>query len=124
MLTLMQQGGPFMWLMFFILLIILFLSVRNGVLLFMRKEDYSVKAETSLNGIIFWGALSIVIGFLAHFLGLYHAILAISHSTDISPAVIAMGYAQSLLTVLFGMTIFIISAIFWFILRWQYKRLN
>jgi len=124
MLTLMQQGGPFMWLMFFILLIILFLSVRNGVLLFMRKENYSVKAETSLNGIIFWGALSIVIGFLAHFLGLYHAILAISHSTDISPAVIAMGYAQSLLTVLFGMTIFIISAIFWFILRWQYKRLN
>ncbi len=76
-----------------------------------------------INAILFWGIICIVIGFMAHFLGLYQATRAISQATDISPAVVAMGYAQSLVTILFGMLIFMIAAILWFIMRWQHKRL-
>jgi biopolymer transport protein ExbB/TolQ len=120
----MQAGGPFMWLLSLIFLVILYLSVRKGQSVFFKKEAVSVKFETGLNAILFWGVLSIVIGFLAHFMGLYQALLAISRATDVSPAVIAQGYAQSLLTILFGMTIFIVSAVFWFLLRWRYKKIS
>ena len=124
MLSVMQAGGPFMWLLSLIFLVILYLSVRKGQSVFFKKEAVSVKFETGLNAILFWGVLSIVIGFLAHFMGLYQALLAISRATDVSPAVIAQGYAQSLLTILFGMTIFIVSAVFWFLLRWRYKKIS
>ena len=124
MLSVMQAGGPFMWLLSLIFLVILYLSVRKGQSIFFKKEAVSVKFETGLNAILFWGVLSIVIGFLAHFMGLYQALLAISRATDVSPAVIAQGYAQSLLTILFGMTIFIVSAVFWFLLRWRYKKIS
>ena len=124
MFSVMQAGGPFMWLLSLILLVILYLSVRKGQRVFFKKEAVSVKFETGLNAILFWGVLSIVIGFLAHFMGLYNALLAISRATDVSPAIIAQGYAQSLLTILFGLIIFIVSAVFWFLLRWQYKKIS
>jgi uncharacterized membrane protein len=48
---------------------------------------------------------------------------AIAKATAVSPAIIASGYSVSLITILSGLILFIISAIIWFILRWRYRRL-
>jgi hypothetical protein len=50
--------------------------------------------------------------------------LAIFQANDISPAIVALGYSMSLVTILTGLTIFMVSAVIWFILRWRFKQVS
>ena len=77
--------------------------------------------ENGINAVLFWGIMSIIIGVFAHFIGIYAAMNAIMMANDISPAIVASGYAVSLITILFGLFILMLSSILWFILRWKYK---
>ncbi|MBN1478863.1 hypothetical protein EH223_14370 [candidate division KSB1 bacterium] len=117
MLTYFQAGGAFMWLLLVILIIIIVLAVARGIQLFSSKEKSRVKLEHGINAILFWGAYSVVVGFFAHFLGVMYAMEAIKRANDISPAIVAGGYSVSLLTILFGLIIFMIAAIIWFVYR-------
>ncbi len=65
--------------------------------------------------------MSAVIGFFGHFWGVYMAMQAISEATDISPAVVAEGYAMSLITILTGLFIFLFAFV-WFMLRWKLRK--
>ena len=118
-----HSGGPFMWLLLLTAITVIILFVKKAMELFSTREQDPAKLKNGINTIIFWGGLSAVVGFFAHFMGIYQSMMVIAHASDISPAVIAEGYAVSLTTILFGLTIFIFSAIFWFILNWRYKKL-
>lgn len=122
MLHLFFKGGIFMWPLLIILLSIIFISLKKAIDLFLRKNLEAKHIESGLNAILFWGVLSIIIGFIAHFCGLYLAMVEIANANDISPAIVAHGFAVSLITIIFGMLIFLFSAIFWLILRWRYKQ--
>ena len=76
-----------------------------------------MQLEKGINSILFWGAFSVVVGFFAHFLGIMYAMEAIKAASDISPSIVAGGYSVSLITILFGLIIFMIAALIWFILR-------
>jgi biopolymer transport protein ExbB/TolQ len=80
--------------------------------------------ENGINSILFWGAMSVLIGFLGHYHGMYLAMQQISRASEISPAVIAEGYGVSLITVLFGLLILLFSALVWFVLRWRLKQVT
>lgn len=122
MLTFMRDGGPFMWLLLIMFLLILALAIKKFIQM-TRKEDVSPSYhESGINAIIFWGAVSAIIGFFAHYLGIYNAMIAISRATDISPAVISYGYSISLIPILAGLLIFLVSAFIWFSLRWHLKQ--
>ena len=123
MLQFFNAGGPFMWLLLFAAIAIVAITIKKLFDLFGNKAPDRLHLEKGINAVIFWGGMSVVLGFFAHFFGMYLAMNAISRAPDISPAIIAQGYAQSLTTILFGMFIFLISAIFWFVLRWRYKQL-
>ena len=118
-----QSGGPMMWLLLIIALVVLVLFIKKAVQLF-GSNSTSEDAAIGINAVIFWGSISAVLGFFAHFYGVYQAMQAIKMANDISPAIVAEGYAMSLVTILFGMGILLISAILWFILRWKYKQLK
>jgi biopolymer transport protein ExbB/TolQ len=118
------SGGPFMWLLLITAITVLVLFIKKAIELYSTKEQDTARLKNGINTIIFWGGISAVLGFFAHFLGIYNAMMVISRASEISPAVIAEGYAVSLTTILFGLTIFIFSAIFWFILNWRYKKLS
>ena len=117
------EGGMLMWFLLIIALVILVLSIRKAIQLYGKQELPKPALETGINAIIFWGAISAIFGFLAHYLGLYNAMLSINRANDISPAIVAGGYAASLITILTGLTIFIISLLIWFVFRWRYKTL-
>jgi biopolymer transport protein ExbB/TolQ len=119
-----MEGGMMMWFLLLIAILILALSIRKAVQLYGKQEFPKSVLETGINAIIFWGAIAAVFGFFAHYLGVYYAMLAINAANDISPAIVAYGYSMSLITILTGLTIFIISAIIWFVLRWRYKQLS
>jgi biopolymer transport protein ExbB/TolQ len=123
MLTLFMQGGMYMWPLLLFAIIILVLSIKKIIDLFFNPDLSQVKLESGINSILFWGGMSVLIGFLGHYHGLYLAMQAISRASDISPAVVAMGYGVSLISVLFGLLILLFSLITWFVLRWRFKQL-
>ena len=118
------MGGYMMWLLLLIAFVILILAVKKAIDLFVNKNLPSNKLETGINAILFWGAISALLGSFAHFHGVYLAMVEISQANDISPAIVAMGYGVSLISILTGLFKFIISAIIWFVFRWQYKKLS
>ena len=123
MFTIFMRGGIYMWPLLIFAIIILVLSIKKIIDLFFKSDLSHAKMESGINSILFWGGMSVLIGFLGHFHGLFLAMEAISRASDISPAIVAMGYGVSLITVLFGLLILLFSAIIWFLLRWRFKQL-
>ncbi len=119
-----QAGGPFMWLLLVMLIIVLVLSIVRGMQVFSTKEKNKKQLENGINSILFWGGYSVVVGFFAHFLGIMYAMQAIQAASDISPAIVAGGYSISLITILFGLIVFMIAALIWFVLRVFVNRLD
>ena len=118
-----MSGGPFMWLLLIMAITILILSIKKALELFGKKELNQLRLENGINAIIFWGGISVILGFFSHFFGMYNAMQVISRAHEISPARVAEGYAMSLTTILFGLFIFLFAAISWFVMRWKYKQL-
>ncbi len=119
-----MEGGFMMWLFLVLAILILYLSIRKAIQLYGKQELVKPALEAGINAIIFWGAVAAILGFFAHYLGVYQAMLAIYQANDISPAIVAYGYSMSLITILTGLTIFIFSAVIWFVLRWRYKQIS
>ena len=122
MLNFFIQGGSMMMLLLILAIIIIVLSIRRVIELYGKRDLNPVKLESGINAIIFWGVISLILGYFAHYLGFYNAMEAIKKANDISPAIVADGYAKSLSTILAGLFIFMFSAIVWFALRWRYKK--
>ena len=113
-----------MWLLLILILVIFGLFIKKVIDLFFSDTADIDRSEKGVNAIFFWGAFSLLLGILAHFHGIFEAMVAISKATDISPSIVAMGYAMSLVTILSGLFIFMISGIMWFFLRWRIKNLK
>ena len=122
MIELFVKTGPFAWPQLIMAAAIAILVVRKTAALFGREA--SVETERGLNAIIFWVGISLLTGFLGHYAGIYGAMLAVARAGDVSAAVMAGGYAESLLTILWGLLIFLFSALAWFVLRWRYGKLD
>lgn len=61
------------------------------------------------------GMFALVTGILGQLIGLYMAFTAIEAASDISPAIIFGGIKVSMITTLYGMFIYLISLLLWFI---------
>ena len=102
-------GGDYMYLILLFMIIILGLSAKKVIDLFIKHDLSKPQLESGINAIVFWGGISLLIGFFAHFTGLYLAMQDIAQANDISPAIVANGYKLSLLTILFGILTFLFS---------------
>ncbi len=123
LLNLLFKGGPFMWVLLIVAIIVAALTIKKVIDFYFKKSLDQKKMEWGMNAIIIWGVIGATIGFLGHFQGMYMALSFISAAADISPAIVAGGFAISLLTILFGLTIFLFSSIIWLFLRWRFKKL-
>ena len=123
MINFFQSGGIYMWLLLIIAIVILVLTITKGIQLYAKKEN-NKQLENGVNAILFWGAFSLVLGFFAHFHGVYLAMQAIKAANDISPAIVAGGYAVSLITILTGLFLFMFSAIIWFLYRTRLTKIG
>jgi len=119
------KGGSMMWLLLIIFVIILILIVKKSIELFGKGDLSKQKLKAGLNAIPFWGSICFILGFLWHFWGLMLAMSAIAEANDVSPSIVANGLAVSMISIIFGILVFLFSGIAWLILKWQYnKRLN
>jgi hypothetical protein len=114
--------GPMAWPLSLLVVVNVVLIVLVGVRLGDRSRRPDVVLENRLNAILFWGAMAMVLGFLGQYAGIYRALHAIIGASAISPRVVAMGFAESFTTTLFGLQIFVVSAVAWFALSTRYRR--
>jgi hypothetical protein len=122
MLKFFLAGGPLMVILLILAIAIVIMSMKKGIDLLTGKDPNRARLESGLNAILFWGAISGILGFLAHFMALYKIIGIVTRAEVISPNLVAIGFGESLVSILFGLWIFTFSAVIWFFLRWRYGK--
>lgn len=98
-----------------------------GMLVFTAQKviHFFVQGKMTKNGlglILLFGSLAMVTGFLGQAIGLTAAFNAIEAAGDISPSLVAGGLKVSMIAPIYGTILFILSLIFWGVLKEIYTR--
>ncbi len=121
---LISGGLPFtvpLTLLGLLLLTLISIKVIN---LYVQQPKQAPFASKNLDVILFIGSLCFAYGVLGQTMGIYQMLQFISGARQqVSPQVIAGGLQISFIPSLYGLMIFIISALFWFLLRNRHQQL-
>ncbi len=110
-----QEGGMFfMFPILLMLLLILFLTIKN--ILILRKEGFSSEKYIKLINSV--GLLTLVWGVLGQLIGLVVAFDKIELLDEISTAMLAGGLKVSALPTIFGFVVFVVSRAVTIIFTW------
>ncbi len=123
MINFISTGGPGMYILVLIAIALVVLIVKKGIELFGGRELTKIQMDRGLHAILFWGAFSAVLGVYSQLAGIYTALNVIMRAAEISPSVTAQGLAISFHTTLFGLIIFMLAGVTWFILQSRYRSL-
>lgn len=108
------EGGPlFMGMLSIVFLVILVVTVLAGK----SALGNSAIEKSWLDYIKSLGLFAFVLGMFGQFLGLFQAFKIIGSGMEISPAMMASGVKVSMVTSIYGMIIFLIAYLLWFILN-------
>lgn len=114
-------GIQFMSVLFLILIAVIILSVIGFIQGYARPIPNLTRMTNIVLAIRFLGGFAAVWGILGQGIGIYQACIAIQEMQDVSPALLAGGFQVSMITALYGLIIFLVSRIFWYVLK---SRLN
>lgn len=128
------SGGIMMWPMLAVGVGILILAVRAAVRLRAvgrpqtgsaeetglerrRADELPADVDRSLQAILFWGAMAVLLGLLGTVVGVVVMTQAIALAGSVEPPLVWGGVGVSLVTLVFGLLIFLLAAFSWFGLR-------
>jgi len=114
---LIEGGVLFMGMLSIVLLVILILTVVISVPIITNKVDDNNNLNERLGYIKSLGLFGLVMGMLGQFIGLFAAFQIIETGMEISPALLAAGVRVSSITSIYGMIIFLVAYLIWFILK-------
>jgi len=111
------MGGP----LFMSILTLLFIgmvawAIYQALPVLRNEELIFGKIEMRLKHIRSIGLFAMITGILGQLIGLYEAFSAIERAGDISPGLVYSGLKVSMITTLYGIFIYLISLILWFVL--------
>ena len=117
------QGGPlFMGLLTLIFIAMIAISAINGMPVLKGNISDPQTAARKIGYIRSVGLFALIIGILAQLIGLFSAFQAIElKAVEVSPQIIAAGFKVSMITTIYGLIIFALSLLIWFVLS---ARLN
>lgn len=121
MAELVVRGGPMMYPLVLIAVLVLALGVWTMVRV-QRATGPDPVLETGIDATLFWGAWAALAGLLGTLVGVYQAAGAIQGAREVSAPLVWGGIQVALITTLFGLVIFAAAALFWFGLRTWYRR--
>jgi biopolymer transport protein ExbB/TolQ len=124
MVSYIQKMGPFGPLLLVLAVVIAVLSIKKAIDLFARTGLTHDQLGSGLHAILFWGAVSAALGVLGQLSGVYRALNVISTAREIDAKIVAMGFAESLTTTIFGLVVLVVSAIIWFVLFARCRKLT
>ena len=116
MVEIFQAGGYMMWPLTLIGVGVLWLTGKTAWQIGRRKQR-SPGTELSLQSILFWGAMSLLLGTLGTAIGWINMTHAIALAGEVESSLVWVGMGVTLYTLTFGILIFTIAALCWFVLR-------
>ncbi len=117
MLNPINQMGPLGWIFVILAVAIVFKAIKSAVKLFGKGSDTKV----DLNGMIYLAIVGLAVGVFSCLLGIFQGLQIFS---QLSSAQVAAGFAQSLLAPLVALFIFILTTVFWLLLRWKMRKVQ
>lgn len=108
------EGGPAFMRVITLFGLLMLASSGYKIFRMIMKKEFDL---FQLNYILLFGSLSLISGILGQGIGLFGAMEAIQQAADISPALLAGGFRVSMITPLYGIMIFILTLIFWGVLK-------
>ncbi|MEX2531834.1 MAG: MotA/TolQ/ExbB proton channel family protein [Gemmatimonadota bacterium] len=115
MIDLYLSGGVMMWPLLALAAGVLWLAARTALRIGAAGDPEDV--ERGLHGILFWGAMAVMLGFLGTIVGLMSMMEAIARAGSTPASLVWGGVGVSLVTLIFGLAIFVVSAVTWFAIR-------
>jgi biopolymer transport protein ExbB/TolQ len=122
--TMFSHGGLMMWPLLATAAGILWLSVRTGLRLAGGDRSRVEEAGRGLQAILFWGGMAVVLGLLGTVIGIITMTQAIQLAGVAEPRLVWGGIGVVLTTLLFGLLVFLLSAVSWFVLRQWHGRVE
>ena len=117
-----SMAGPFIFLEALLLLVILVLTLVN-VLRLLGVGLGTARLGRSVDAILFWGAITAVIGFMGTWSGLLIAFRAMARYGLSKPQALFMGISEAHITTAVGLGILLIAGFLWLGLRaWIERR--
>ncbi|MEM9339500.1 MAG: MotA/TolQ/ExbB proton channel family protein [Bacteroidota bacterium] len=115
MLKLFYMGGSlFMGMLTLIFIAMISVAVINGMPLLRGGYENLTEASRKLKYIKSVGLFALVVGLLGQLIGLFSAVKAIELGTvGVSPTIMAGGFKVSMITTLYGLTIYAVSLFIW-----------
>ncbi|MGE0089690.1 MAG: MotA/TolQ/ExbB proton channel family protein [Bacteroidales bacterium] len=110
------EGGIFFMLPIYLMwIVVIILTIR--FILLLKKDNKDLRLKRTNDSILFTGSFAFLFGLFGQIIGLFGAMEAIYSAGDISPALMAAGFMISLLTVIYGFALLLLSSIVWFIFK-------
>lgn len=119
---LVRQGGYVMYLLLAIALAVIVMAVRSWIAVGDTGRGPDAVVETRIDSVLFWGTYGVVLGILGTLVGIAQAASAIQQAGAADAGLVWAGIRVSLITVIFGLLIFSIALVAWFVLRVRYRR--
>lgn len=116
MIEMFRNGGVLMWPMLLVALGIAWLALRTAIRLARGNADPEA-VQRGLHAVLFWGFMSVLLGIIGTVGGLVVMTQAIALAGTVEPRLIWGGVGVSLVTLIFGLLIFLFATISWFALR-------
>ncbi len=115
------SGGVMMWPLLVIGAGVIVLSIRAAVRIAQARGGVP-DITLSLQAILFWGVTSVVLGFLGMVVGIVIMAQAVVMAGAVETPLVWGGFGISLVTLVFGLFIFLFSSVAWFTLRHWHLR--
>lgn len=109
------SGGPLIMSILSLLLIVMVFWILYQILNILYSPE--INRETSLRKIALGkiiGLTAMITGILHQLIGFFHAFSAIQKAGDISPSLLYAGIKISLISTMYGVSIYLLSIILWF----------
>lgn len=119
-----SDGGVMMWPLLATAAGILWLSARTAMRLAGGDRSRIEEAGRGLQAILFWGAMAAVLGLLGTVVGIIVMTQMIQLADTVEPRLVWAGVGVTLITLLFGLLVFLLSAVSWFVLRQWHGRVE
>lgn len=116
------SGGVVMWPMLAVALGLVWIAARTTMRL-RAAEAPAEDVERGLHALLFWGGMGVLLGVLGTITGLVIMTQAIGRAGAVEAPLVWGGVGVSLVSLIFGLLIFIFAALAWFPLRqWSLRR--
>ncbi|OFX88836.1 MAG: hypothetical protein A2W99_05045 [Bacteroidetes bacterium GWF2_33_16] len=116
------EGGPYFMLLIYIMWIVVLFFAANFLVNYFSDKRNLVKLEKYNSIILFSGSFAFLFGIFGQIIGFFQILDVIHREGDIAFSLIAGGLRVTLITVIYGFALLLVSAIIWFINRNLLKR--